>query len=119
MPFKEDLQTSVAELVYCDPLRMPSEILTPTADSVYPAPLITELRQHMTRLRSVPAPPRLPGYIGTNEVEKGTRVFLRQDTKRRALEPPTTERGNTETTGARQAHHRIRWGQAGLHPQWD
>jgi hypothetical protein len=53
--FKEDLQASVAELVYGEPLRIPGELLTPTADPVDPALLITELRQHMARFRPVPA----------------------------------------------------------------
>jgi hypothetical protein len=42
--FKDDLQTSVAELVYGEALRIPGEILTLTADPVHPAHLITELR---------------------------------------------------------------------------
>jgi hypothetical protein len=53
--FKEVLQASVAELVYGEILRIPGELLTPTADPVGLAHLITELRQHMTRLRPVPA----------------------------------------------------------------
>jgi hypothetical protein len=36
-------------------LRIPSELLTPTADPVDPAHLITELRQNIARLRPVPA----------------------------------------------------------------
>jgi cleavage and polyadenylation specificity factor subunit 1 len=64
--FKEDLQASVAELVYGEPLRIPGELLTPTANPVDPAHLITELREHMTRLRPTPSStPRLPGYIRT------------------------------------------------------
>jgi cleavage and polyadenylation specificity factor subunit 1 len=51
--FKEDLQASVAELVYGEPLRIPSELLTPSANPVDPALLITELRQHVARLRPV------------------------------------------------------------------
>jgi hypothetical protein len=47
---KEDVWTSVAELVYSEPLRIPGELLTPTADPVNPAH-ITELRQRMVRLR--------------------------------------------------------------------
>jgi hypothetical protein len=57
--FKEDLQASVAELVYGEPLRIPGELLAPAAD---PVDLITEVRQHMTRLRPIPAA-HLPGYI--------------------------------------------------------
>jgi hypothetical protein len=46
--FKEDLQASVTELVYGEPLRIPGELLTPTAEPVDPAHLITKLRQHAT-----------------------------------------------------------------------
>jgi cleavage and polyadenylation specificity factor subunit 1 len=48
--FKEDLQASVAELVYGEPLRIPGELLTPTVDPVEPA-----MRRHMARLTPVPA----------------------------------------------------------------
>jgi hypothetical protein len=82
--FKEDLQASVAE-----PLRIPGKLLTPTADPVDPAHLITELRQHMARLRPVPAIRHAsPATFVHSELEKCTHVFLRQDTTRRALEPP-------------------------------
>jgi hypothetical protein len=48
--FKEGLQASTAEFAYGEPLRIPGEQLTPTADPVDPAHLITELRQDMGRL---------------------------------------------------------------------
>jgi hypothetical protein len=87
--FKEDLQASVAELVYGETLRIPSELLIPTADPVDPAHLITELRQHMTRLRPVPAARHAsPSTFVHSNLEKCTHVFLRQDATRRALEPP-------------------------------
>jgi hypothetical protein len=77
--FKEDLQASVAKLMY-------SELLTPTVD---PALLITELCQHMVRLRPVPAAchASLVTFVHS-DLGKCTHVFLRQDTTRRALDPP-------------------------------
>jgi hypothetical protein len=87
--YKEDLQASVAELVYGEPLRIPGELLTPTAEPVDPAQLTTELRQHMDGLRPVPATRHT--YLSTfvhSALERCTHVFLRQDTTRRALEPP-------------------------------
>jgi hypothetical protein len=51
--FKADLQASVSEFVYGEPLRIPGELLTPTADPVEPAHIITQLRRHMARLRPV------------------------------------------------------------------
>jgi hypothetical protein len=87
--FKEDLQASVAELVYGEPLRIPGELLTPTANPVDPALLITELRQHMARLRPVPATRHAsPTTFVHSDLGKFMHVFLRQDTTRRALEPP-------------------------------
>jgi hypothetical protein len=86
--FKEDLQASVVELLYGEPLRIPGELLTPTAESVDPAHFITELRQHMARLRPLPAAPHASTstFVHSNP-ERCSHVFLRQETTRRALEP--------------------------------
>jgi hypothetical protein len=87
--FKEDLQASVAELVYGEPLRIPGELLTPTAEPAEPAHLITELRRHMARLRPVPAARHaFPATFVHSDLGKCTHAFLRQDAPRRALEPP-------------------------------
>ncbi|PNF43728.1 hypothetical protein B7P43_G14066 [Cryptotermes secundus] len=83
--FKEDLQASVAELVYGEPLRIPGELLTPTAEPVDPAHLITQLRQYMARLRPIPATRHAsPATFVHSDLEKCTHVFLRQGTTRRA-----------------------------------
>jgi hypothetical protein len=51
--------------------------------------LITEPRQHIARLRPVPAARHAsPATFLHNDLEKCTHVFLHQDTTRRALEPP-------------------------------
>ena len=87
--FKEDLQASVAELVYGEPLRVPGELLTPTTEPADPAQLITELRQHMARLRPIPASRHAsPATFVHRDLGNCTHVFLRQDAVRRALEPP-------------------------------
>jgi cleavage and polyadenylation specificity factor subunit 1 len=89
--FKENLQASVAELVYGEPLRIPGELLTPTSDPVGPvdpAHHITELRQNMARLIPIPATRHAsPATFVHSDLEKCTRVVLRQDATRRALEP--------------------------------
>jgi cleavage and polyadenylation specificity factor subunit 1 len=86
---KPDLQTSVAELVYGEPLRIPGELLTPNAHPVESAQLITQLRQHMARLRPVPATRHAnPGTFVHKDLTNCTHVFLPQDSTRRALEPP-------------------------------
>jgi hypothetical protein len=87
--FKEDLQASVAELVYGEPLRIPGELLAPSAEPVDPAQLTADLRQHMARLRPVPAARHTsPATFVHSALDKCTHVFLRQDATRRALEPP-------------------------------
>jgi cleavage and polyadenylation specificity factor subunit 1 len=87
--FKEDLQASVAELVYSEPLTIPGELLTPSANPVDQVLLITELRQHMARLRPVPAAHHAsPATFVHSNLEKFTHVFLRQDAKHWSLEPP-------------------------------
>jgi cleavage and polyadenylation specificity factor subunit 1 len=76
--FKEDLQAPVAELMYGEQIRIPGDLLTPTADPVDPAHLITELRQHMARLRTVPqAHHASPATFIHSDLEKCTHVFLR------------------------------------------
>jgi hypothetical protein len=81
--YKEDLQASVAELVYSEPLTL-------TAEPVDPAHLITELRQHMAHLRPVSAARHTsPSTFVHSDLERCTHVFLHQDTTRQALEPPT------------------------------
>jgi hypothetical protein len=87
--FKADLRASVAELVYGEPLRIPGELLTPSADPEEPAHLITQLSCHMARLRPAPASHHVSSatFVHT-DLHNSTHVFLRQDTTRRALEPP-------------------------------
>jgi cleavage and polyadenylation specificity factor subunit 1 len=87
--FKEDLQVSVAELVYGEPLRIPGELLTPTAEPADPVHLITELRRHVARLRQVPAAHHAsPATFVHSDLGKCTHAFLCQDAPCRALEPP-------------------------------
>jgi hypothetical protein len=89
--YKADLQASVVELVYGEPLCIPGLLLTPAAGLVEPEHLITQLRRHMARLKPVPAACHASR---TTFVHKDLRdcahVFLCQDATRRALEPPYT-----------------------------
>jgi hypothetical protein len=78
--FKADLQASVAQLVYGEPLRIPGELLTPTADPVEPAHLITQLRRHVARLRPVPASHHTSSATFVHmDLHNCTHVFVRQD----------------------------------------
>jgi cleavage and polyadenylation specificity factor subunit 1 len=87
--FKTDLQASVAELVYGEPLSIPGELLTPTADPVEPAHLITQMRRHIDSLKPVPAWHHASSAtLVHKDLHNCTHVFLRQNATRRALEPP-------------------------------
>jgi hypothetical protein len=87
--FQEDLQASVAELVYGEPLRIPGELLTPSANPVHSALLITELRQHVAHLRAVLAAHHVsPPTFVHKDLEKCTHIFRRQHTTCQALETP-------------------------------
>jgi hypothetical protein len=87
--FKEDLQASVAELVYGKPQRIPGKMLTPTADPVDPAHFITELRHHMAHLGPILAIRHaFPATFVHSDLETCTHVLLRQDTTRKTMEPP-------------------------------
>jgi hypothetical protein len=87
--FKADLQASVAELVYGEPVRIPDDLLNPTADPVEPAHLITQLRRHMARLRPIPATHYASSATFLHkDFHNCTHAFLRQDATCRALEPP-------------------------------
>jgi cleavage and polyadenylation specificity factor subunit 1 len=89
--FKEDLQTSVVELVHDEPLRIPGKLLTPTTDSVDLSYLITELRQHVAHLRPIPGKRHAsPATFVHSDLELCSHSFLRQDTTRRALESPNS-----------------------------
>jgi cleavage and polyadenylation specificity factor subunit 1 len=75
----------VAEFVYGEPLSIPGEQLTPTANPVDPGDLISE---HMVRLRTVQAAHNAsPSTFVHSSSEKFTHVFLRQDAMRKALQP--------------------------------
>jgi cleavage and polyadenylation specificity factor subunit 1 len=83
------LHLSSAELLYGETLRIPGEFLTQTAHPVEPVHHITQLRQHMARLRPVPATRQArPGTFEHKHLHTCTHVFLRQDATRQALEPP-------------------------------
>jgi cleavage and polyadenylation specificity factor subunit 1 len=87
--FKADLHAPVAELVYGEPVRIPGELLTPTADPVEPAHLIIQLHCHVARLRPVPAAHHASSATFVHkDLHNCRRVFLRQDATRQALGSP-------------------------------
>jgi hypothetical protein len=87
--FKEDLQASVAELVYGEPLQMPGELLAASPTTRHPSQLMTQLRHHFEHLRPVPAARHAtPAVFVHKDLADSTHVFLRQDIVRRPLDPP-------------------------------
>ena len=87
--YKQDLETSAAELVYGEPLRVPGELLAPTTPEVEPVAFIKQLRHNMSQLRPIPAARHTsPATFIHKDLKDASHVFLRQDAIRRALEPP-------------------------------
>jgi cleavage and polyadenylation specificity factor subunit 1 len=87
--FKEDLNASAAELVYGEPLRIPGEFLMPTTRTVDPQPFMQRLHRRINDLRPTPAArcTTQTSFI-QRDLKDSTHVFLRQETARRALQPP-------------------------------
>lgn len=103
--FKEDLQTSSAELMYGEPLRLPGEFIH------YQTPIdtkhsdvteyVTRLRKLIAKLRPVPASRHGSKNVFVyKDLETATHVYLRDDTNKASLQPAYTgpyeirERGN-------------------------
>jgi hypothetical protein len=87
--YKEDLQSSAAELVYGEPLRVPGEFLIPAAPKVEASAFIQQLHRLMDQLRPTPAARHAsPATFIHKDLRDSTHVFLRHDAIRRALEPP-------------------------------
>ncbi|XP_072945116.1 uncharacterized protein [Epargyreus clarus] len=89
--WKEDLQTSSAELVYGEPLRFPGQFIAPSNDHTTGdiTTLVTRLRTSLANLTPKPASwhRNSPFYI-PRDLKDSSHVFLRQDHVRRPLEPP-------------------------------
>lgn len=88
--WKEDLSASTAELVYGEPLRLPSDLLQPTADQLTDyADFLSRLRQHMKKLQPAPVSRHGSNKIFVyKDLSTVSHVFVRQDFVRRSLQPP-------------------------------
>jgi hypothetical protein len=87
--YKEDLETSVAELVYGESLRVPGTFLATTTTTVEPGHFIKQIRRHISQLHPVPAVRHSsPATFIHRDLKDATHVFLRKDTIRLALDPP-------------------------------
>ena len=85
---KDDLKASPAELLYGEPLRLPGELIAPTAydNSEDPASFVNRLRGQMAVLRPIPASRHAsPNIFVFKDLATCDQVFLRDDTVRRSL----------------------------------
>lgn len=90
--WKEDLQSSAAELVFGEPLRLPGQFFSsssPSSDSVITIPdFTTRLREHMSKLTPQPTSrhSNRPFYV-PRDLNTTTHVFLREGPLHRPLQP--------------------------------
>lgn len=88
--WKEDLQCSVAELVYGEPLRLPGEFLQPSLrNHLEPSDFVSQLRQHMSSLRPQMSSRHTERPVFVHrDLKTCKHVFIRNDAIRAPLEPP-------------------------------
>lgn len=89
---KENLQTSAAEIVYGEPLRLPGQFFSSTTgEDVDLTNLVGRLRSHMSNLAPQPTTwhtsSKRTFYVPA-DLSTATHVFLRQGPARRSLETP-------------------------------
>jgi hypothetical protein len=89
--FKEDLQSTSAELVYGRPLRLPGQFLTSQKDSFSQSEFVKNLKLHFDEIRPIPASKHCDNKIFiSKDLLNCSHVFLRTDTIKRSLQSPYT-----------------------------
>lgn len=90
--WKEDLQCSVAELVYGEPLRIPGEFLqTSYSKQLTQSDFVSELRHYMSLMKPQKASRHSTKPVFVHkDLKTSQHVFIRKDALRGALEPPYT-----------------------------
>lgn len=87
--FKEDIETTAAELVFGEPIRLPGEFLSASSTNYTPGELVNRLQSHFRSLR--PKPAARHGAVHTfvhRDLNASSHVFIRKDTPRAALQQP-------------------------------
>jgi transposase InsO family protein len=86
---KTNLQTSPAELVYGEPLRVMSEFFSPMAAPENLDTLIVQLNENLATIRPAPASRHSARKTFIyKDLKDATHVFLRTDSLRSSLQPP-------------------------------
>jgi hypothetical protein len=89
--WKPDINSSSAELVYGEPLRVPGEFFAPAPQPINAPEFVKQLRHCMAELRPTPASRHsTPRTFVFKDLATTSHVFLRQDGVRAALQPPYT-----------------------------
>jgi cleavage and polyadenylation specificity factor subunit 1 len=89
--FKEDLQTTPAELVYGSSLRLPGQFLAIHKDSVPQSEFVKNLKTHFNEIRPIPTSKHCSDKIFINkDLLQTSHVFVRTDSVKRSLQPPYT-----------------------------
>lgn len=88
--FKQDLNTSSAELVYGEPLRLPGQFFEPAEPgSTDISDFTTRLHRSIEKIKPTPASRHGTGKTFIfKELASSSHIFLRDDTVRAALQPP-------------------------------
>ena len=75
--FKEDLQTSSAELVFGEPLTVPGDFVSPSTDASDPAHLLRHLQEEVQQLRPIPTSRhgQQPSHV-LDDVKTADHVFV-------------------------------------------
>lgn len=90
--WKEDLQCSVAEMVYGEQLRIPGEFFQSTnSNQLKPPDFVSQLRHNMSLLRPQQASRHSPAAVFVHKDLKTCKhIFIRKGAPRGSLEPPYT-----------------------------
>lgn len=91
--YKADIGASVAEMVYGEPLRIPSEFLSaaPLPDQTELPLLVQRIRDHVAKIRQTPATHHGSHPVFVHKaLADCTHVVLRTDSARTPLQPPYT-----------------------------
>ncbi|BHF67513.1 hypothetical protein SprV_0301054000 [Sparganum proliferum] len=84
---KEDIQCTVAELVYGTPLRLPGEFVQSSTTNI-PSTFVQQLEQRMAQLRPTPTHPTSKRVFVHEDLKSSPFVFVRHDAVRKSLCSP-------------------------------